>query len=92
MGLLTGVDLQTAGGARDQRAGAVFSRVGVGGQRLRVVRPGAEAHLWDQRVGVAAAAGSVEVVGGTGAVRRVQRVLLGLDERGEGGYICSGAG
>lgn len=69
--LLTGVDLQAAGGAGEQRAGAVVSRVGVGRQRLCVACPSAEAHLGDQRMGAAAAAGYVVMVGGTGAVDRV---------------------
>lgn len=81
--LLTGVDLQAAGGAGEQRAGAVVTRVRVGGRRLGVACPGAEAHLGDQRMGTAAAAGYAVVVGGTGTVGRVGGVLLELNETGK---------
>lgn len=45
---LTGVDLQAALGTGDQQAGPVVADGEVGGQRLRVLGAGGEAHLGDQ--------------------------------------------
>ena len=51
------MDLQTALGAGDQRAGPVVADVGVGGERLRVLPAGRETHLGDQRPRLLAASG-----------------------------------
>ena len=73
VGLLTGVDLQAAGGAAQQHAGTVLPDVGAGRERLRVGRHGAEAHLRHQGPRVAAVAGE-----GRGAGVRVEELLGGL--------------
>lgn len=54
---LTGVDLQAALGTGDQQAGPVVADGEVGGQRLRVLGAGGEAHLGDQRPRLLAAFG-----------------------------------
>jgi len=71
--LLTGVDLQTAGGAAEQQAGAVVSDVRVGRDRLRVGRPGAEAHLGHQGPRAGAVLGN-----GRAAGVRQEELLCGL--------------